>query len=329
MVVLVGDAGMGKTRLAAEWGREVHEDGALVLYGRCDEETVGPYQPFVESLRGHAAAAGPLPQLFERLGPRGAELARLLPELGDAAAAELAPPELLRDAEGQRFRLFSAFGALLAELGAQRPLVLVIDDLHWADRPTLQLLRHLARGQQPERFLLLAAYRETELEPDHPLPPLLGDLRRDAGLERLALDGLREDEVAALIAELAGTTPSPQFVDALLGETEGNPFFIEEVLRHLRESGGELPAELALADAGVPEGVHEVTARRLRRLGEEARRAVGTAAVIGREFDYDGARRGDRAPTTTGCWPRSRRRPTPASCARCRGASGVTASRTR
>jgi tetratricopeptide (TPR) repeat protein len=163
----------------------------------------------------------------------------------------------------------------------------VFDDLHWADRPTLQLLKHLVRSPQPRRALLLGTYRDAELEPGHPLLELIGDVRRENLLKHVELGGLAEPEVAELVAALGVPSAEPAFVHALHGETDGNPFFIEEVVRHLRDGDHELHADVSLTEAGVPDGVREVTARRLRRLCADSRQALQVAAVIGREFDYD------------------------------------------
>src|SRR5205085_7023388 len=135
--------------------------------------------------------------------------------------------------------------------------------------------------------LFLGTFREPDVGISQPLQELMGDLRREGTLRRLELGGLDEPEVAELVTELAAEPASAGFVRALHGETEGNPFFIEEVVRHVRETAGDLGAEGALERAGVPEGVREVTARRLRRLAEDARDAMVVAAVIGREFDFD------------------------------------------
>ena len=280
LVLLAGDAGIGKTRLAAELARRARDDGALVLYGRFDEEALAPYQPVVEMVRGWSSGAS-LEPLRERLGVRAADLGLLFGELGPPPADEAGDPDT------RRMRFFDAVAALLGEAGAQAPLVLIFDDLHWADRPTLQLLRHLLRSPQPRRVLLLGTYREAELEPGHSLLELVGDVRREGLLKRLDLGGLAEPEVAELVAALGVNGAEPAFVRALHGETEGNPFFIEEVVRHLRESERELHADISLTEAGVPDGVREVTARRLRRLDPESRQALQFAAVIGREFDYD------------------------------------------
>ena len=226
-------------------------------------------------------AAPPLTGPAQRLGPRAADLAALLPELGPPAS----PPSAIRvDAGTERQRLFDALAALLAELAAGAPLLLVFDDLHWADSPTLQLLSHLMRAPQPRRAMFLGTYRDAELDEGHPLPDLIASLRRDGMLTHVPLEGLAPAEVAELVAALGAEAPSPDFVSALHGETEGNPFFVEEVVRHLRESAGGLDADLE--DAGVPDGVREVTSRRIARLPTSAREAMQVACVIGREFDF-------------------------------------------
>src|SRR4051794_31288498 len=286
LVLLAGDAGIGKTRTCAEVAVRTHDEGAVVLYGRFDEQTLAPYQPVVEMVRGWSAGAS-LEVLRERLGARAPELGILLPESGPPPADHARPQLAAIDGDAQRYRFFDAVAALISEIGAEAPVVVVFDDLHWADRPTLQLLRHLVRAPAPRRALFLGTFREPEVGVSHPLQELMGDLRREGTLRRLKLGGLAEAEGAELVAELAAEPASPGFVHALHGETEGNTFFIEEVVRHVRETTGDLAEEMALARAGVPEGVREVTARRLRRLGEHARDALVVASVIGREFDFD------------------------------------------
>ncbi|HEY6892494.1 MAG TPA: AAA family ATPase [Solirubrobacter sp.] len=287
LVLLTGDAGIGKTRTAAELAAIAHAGGGVVLYGRFDEETLTPYQPVVEMLRGWSAGA-PLDSLREHLGPRAAELAILLPEFGPPPSDHLAPGSITGpEADAQRYRFFDAVSALIGEVGADVPVLLVFDDLHWADRPTLQLLRHLVRSPTPRRVLFVGTYRESEISDRHPLHELIGDLRREGTLRRLELTGLAEAEVGELVAELASAPATKPFVHALAGETDGNPFFIEEVVRHIRDTAGALTEEVTLEEAGVPDGVREVTARRLRRLSEPTRAVLLVASVIGREFDYD------------------------------------------
>ena len=178
LVLVAGDAGIGKTRLAAEIGRRAYDDGALVLYGRFDEEALAPYQAIVEMVRGWSSGAS-LEPLRERVGVRAADLGILFGEFGAPPLEEREPGPHGHDADARRLRLFDAVAALLGEIGTSAPLVLVFDDLHWADRPTLQLLKHLVRSPQPRRVLLLGTYRDAELDPGHPLLELLD--RRAAG----------------------------------------------------------------------------------------------------------------------------------------------------
>jgi DNA-binding SARP family transcriptional activator len=281
LVLVSGEAGIGKTRAAAELGRRAREDGAVVLYGRFDEHELAPFQPLVEMIRGWSGGAS-LDWLREPLGVRAAELATLLPELGPAPDHVASAHIPGADAGAERLRLFDAAAALLAEIGADAPILLVLDDLQWADRPTLQLLRHLLRSPQPLRVLMLGTCRDREVPASHPLHGMLADVRREGLLERVPLAGLDGTQVRELVREL-GVEASPEFVAALHAETEGNPFFIEEVVRHL---GGAHDAR-SLAEAGVPEGVREVISRRLHRLGSDARTALQAASVIGRDFDFD------------------------------------------
>jgi hypothetical protein len=173
--------------------------------------------------------------------------------------------------------------------------VLVLDDLHWADKPSLVLLRHLLRSPTPMRVLFLGTYRDTDLDRSHPLSDVLGELRRQPGVDRLDLQGLDQDEISGFMASVAGhelTEGGRDLAEALHTETEGNPFFVGEVLRHLAESGaivqddeGHWTTSGAVADFGIPEGVREVVGRRLSRLSDAVNRALAIGAVIGPMFD--------------------------------------------
>jgi DNA-binding SARP family transcriptional activator len=283
LVVVEGDAGIGKTRLAAELAGHAHAGGATALYGRFDEDAPAPYQPVVAMLRGWAGGASLAP-LGEPLGPRAVELGVVLPEFGPMPGGE--EVELRAGEAGtRRLRLFDALAALLAEVAGEAPLLVVLDDLHWADLPTLQLVSHLVRAPAPERALFVATARADEGGDE--LAALLTSLRREGVLERLELGGLDAGETGALVTALGARPETPAFVEELHGVTDGNPFFIEEVVRHLAGADGRLGGSVALAEAGVPEGVREISSRRLARLGEPARETLATAAVIGREFDFD------------------------------------------
>jgi class 3 adenylate cyclase/tetratricopeptide (TPR) repeat protein len=287
LLVVSGEPGVGKTRLAAELARVAHVEGACVLHGRCYEEGVVPYQPFVEAVR-------PLVQAVSGDELRAAvpvglpELGRLVPELGaDFPVSDSLRPE----PEAERYRLFEAFGALLDLAAGSAGTLVVLDDLHWADQPTLVLLAHLLRRPTAAIVQVLGTYRDTELAPTHPLAGMLGALRRDDGVSRVALHGLDADGVAALLRAWAGHDVQPDFVTAVFAETEGNPFFVNEVVRHLAESGaiyqraGEWVSDLSVDQLGIPEGVREVVGRRLAHVGESAIALLTTAAIAGREFD--------------------------------------------
>jgi DNA-binding SARP family transcriptional activator/class 3 adenylate cyclase len=289
--LLAGEPGIGKTRLAAELARRAHADGAVVLFGRCDEDLGVPYQPFSEALRAYVQAC-PSAELAAQAGQRAGELARLVPELGERLLG--ARPTSTGDPEEQRDRLFEAVASLLAGASHARPVLLVLDDLHWAARPTLLLLRHVLRSREAMRLLLLGTYRDTELDRAHPLAQVLADLRREpVQIERLRVRGLDADAVSAYVAATGGRAVEPdniEFARALYESTEGNPFFIGEVLRHLIESGlarqedGRWVAAAEIADIGLPEGVKDVIARRLSRLSDAANRALAVASVIGPTF---------------------------------------------
>ncbi len=283
--LIVGEPGIGKTRLAAAFAQQVSAEGALVLYGRCDEEPLISYQPFVEALRalilqqpGLDAAVDP------RLRPELQELGRLVPELRRTAGPEDAP----ETRESERYLLFEAIVALLSAGAATRPVLLVLDDLHWADKPTVLLLRQLLRAPAAS-VMVLATTRPDGLEADQPLSHLIADLHRqhDASrLERVLLDGLDEGETAALVSARDERPIDDEFVSLLHGETGGNPFFIEEAMLAL--SGADLStaagAASALQSVGVPEGAKEVIQRRLLQLSSEAVELLTSASVCGREF---------------------------------------------
>jgi DNA-binding CsgD family transcriptional regulator/tetratricopeptide (TPR) repeat protein len=290
VVFLAGEAGIGKSRLAAELASVVHAEGAVVLFGRCDEEALAPYQPFTEALRHLLAVAlpGDVARVLARVGP---ELARVVPGMGDVARAESHPAT---SPEVERYRVFEAVDELLTLASAGAPALLVVDDLHWADRPTVLLLRHLARNADRSALLIVAAYREEEFDERSPLGELLSDLRRERGCDRLVLGGLGVEEVDALLgaaAEAGVAVEGRSVAEAVHAETEGNPFFVGEMIRHLMETGAMVRQghtwRLDRAELGIPEGVRGVVARRLSRLPSATSGILELAAVIGREFEVE------------------------------------------
>lgn len=292
-VLVSGEPGIGKTRLASEVGRAVHAEGGVVLLGTCDEDVNLPYQPFVQAVRHYVAHARE-EVLAAHVREHKGELARLAPELAKRVTGLPAPQ--VAEAETERYLLFEAVAGLLSAASQQAPIILILDDLHWAGAPELLLLRHILRSTMPLRLLIVGTYRDTDLTRAHPLTAALADFRREGGVERIALHGLDEEAVVGLVAAAAGhdlTEPGIALARALQHETEGSPFFIGEILRHLRESGAIFQQDEIwtyrgdIAGLGIPEGIREVIGRRLNRLSQDANKLLTLAAVIGRQFDVE------------------------------------------
>jgi class 3 adenylate cyclase len=287
--VIAGEPGIGKTRFAVEVAKRVIELGGVVVAGRCDEDVAAPYQPFAEVLRHVVEHGG---DLRGRLGRFAGELVRLVPELTEKIPNLPAP--VGTDPDTERWRLFDAVASWFGALTAERPVMLILDDLHWASRPTLQLLGHLLKSSEGSRLLILATYRDTELRRTHPLSEALVDLRQRVGIERVVLHGLTEDEIVTLFQTTAGHDiggVGRQLAKAVWTETEGNPFFVGEVMRNLMESGrlyeedGRWVVDGPVSKIGIPEGVREVIGRRLSRLTAATNEALTVAAVVGTVFD--------------------------------------------
>ncbi|OBI22318.1 hypothetical protein A5712_12835 [Mycobacterium sp. E2327] len=270
-VLIAGEPGVGKTRLAGEWSRQAYDQGALVIYGRCDEDLGAPYQPFAEALRSLVPCLG-----SSRLRElRGVEaLLPLVPGLTDVLPDLAAPTRA--DPDTERYALFDAVVALLGVASASAPVVLILDDLHWAAKPTLLLLRHLLRFGERARVQIIGTYRSTDLDRSHPLSAMLADLHRDGTANRLQLSGLDEDDVSAYVAEVGYN--DEELARALASVTGGNPFFLIEALRHVEESGGRWDPST------LPQGVREAVSRRLSRLSPETNKALAAAAVVGSRF---------------------------------------------
>jgi len=251
--LVAGEAGIGKSRLAAEAARAAHARGATVLVGRCTEEPLAAYQPLVEALH----------HLVEQCGADvPAELGRLLPDVLPVPAGT-----------GDRLRLFDAIRRLLDAVG---PVVLLVDDIQWADAGTLLALGTLLRAPEPAPLLVLGTHRDVGETSDGSLAALLADLRRDVEVHRFALTGLDEPAVRAIVAGTLGEDEARRVAPRVAAETAGNPFFVREVARHLAESD---------EPGGVPEGVRDVLQRRLGRLSPSARTVLLNAAIAGREFE--------------------------------------------
>jgi class 3 adenylate cyclase len=288
LLLVSGEPGIGKSRLLEEFGRQAAAREATVLWGRCWEAGgAPPYWPWVQSLRAFVRGSH-LREVGEALGADAVHLAQLLPELRKAAPDLPDPPAV--DPETGRFLLFDAVVSFLRAASGSAPIALMLDDLHAADTPSLLLLRFVARELRAMRVVLVAAYRDTELAPGHPMLVTVGELTREAVTRRVALAGIPEAELAPLVEAVAQRVPSPDLVAAIHRDTEGNPLFVGEVLR-LLSAQGLLASEIdpATWPRTVPESVREVIGRRLALLSEPCTEALRAISVLGRDFRLDAA----------------------------------------
>jgi DNA-binding SARP family transcriptional activator len=283
LFLLVGEPGIGKSRLAEELIAQARARGARVLVGRCWEAGGAPaYWPWVQSLRPYLRDTD-ADSLRSQLRGGGADVARLFPELRDLLADLPPAPQL--ESEGARFRLFDSVTVFLKSVAAGRPLVLVLDDLHAADEPSLLLLQFVARELGESRLLILGAYRDVDPTLSDPLTTTLTELAREPVTRTLALVGLGEADVARFIELAAPGASAAELGPVVHAETEGNPLFVAEIVRLLAaERGLDEPGMTPLS---IPESVREVIGRRLRHLSDECNRLLAQASVLGREFDLD------------------------------------------
>ena len=297
VALLAGEPGAGKSRLAREFAGQVATEGTLVLYGACDAAVRTPYGPFVEALE-RLVLVTDATELRAALGAGGGELTRLLPHL-PARCGEFSEP-VEADPDTERHRLHTAVAELLANVSRTRPILLVLEDGHWADAATLLLLRHLARSAWSARLLILATFRDSESDVPGELSETLADLRRSDDVVRMRLQGLSGSEISDLVSRAAGSAP-----DSKLGElattihdlTGGNAFLVCELWRALLETGtvevagGRVRVTRPLADLGTPASVREVVSQRLSRLAPKTIELLELAATAGPEFELEPVRR--------------------------------------
>jgi eukaryotic-like serine/threonine-protein kinase len=288
LVMIGGEPGIGKTHLTAAILEEAKRRGAFAAIGHCYEmEGAPPYVPFIEMLE-YSARTKPREAFRHSLGDDAPEVAKLMPELRTLYPD--IPPAIQLPSEQQRRFLFNAFRSFVERSARLTPVVAVFEDLHWADEPTLLLLQHLAQILATTPMLLIGTYRDVELDVTRPFAKTLETLVRQKRATRMSLRRLPLGGVESMLAAMSRQTPPPSLARVVFEETEGNPFFVEEVFRHLSEEGrlfdetGKWRQGLRVDKLQVPEGVRLVLGRRLERLGENARRVLTTAAVIGRSF---------------------------------------------
>jgi DNA-binding SARP family transcriptional activator len=281
LFLLVGEPGIGKSRLAEELVAHARARGARILVGRCWEAGGAPaYWPWVQALRGYVRESDTA-ALRSQLGAGAADLAQIVPELSERFPDLPEPPSL--ESEGARFRLFDAIAVFLRNVSAAQPLVLVLDDLHAADTPSLLLLRFLARELGSTQILLLTAFRNVDPIPGLPLTEMLTEVAREPVTRRLLLDGLSANEVVQYVEQTASGIASSELVAALYEQTEGNPLFVSEIVRLLSIEGVP-PVSTAGAQLAIPQSIRDVIARRLTYLSQQCNRLLVLASVIGREF---------------------------------------------
>jgi tetratricopeptide (TPR) repeat protein len=291
VVMISGAPGVGKTRIVAEFCIKAQRSGASAYVGGCSErDDPAPFLPFVEILEA-ALAAAPSPKAFrDALGEEAAEVARLMPQLRRMFPD--IPPPLEVPPEQSRRLLLSSFTKVIERAARTNPVILVLEDLHWADEGTLSLLDHLARSISTMRVMVIGTYRDSELGPASPLAHSLEGLIRQHLSETTDLRGLSRTAVGEMIRGLTGHEPAAALVSLIYSTTEGNPFFVEELFQHLVERGrlnaeGELRDPLGVEDIEVPDNVLLVLRRRVARLSEGAQKALGAAAVIGGSFTFE------------------------------------------
>ena len=282
LLLVDGDSGIGKTRLVGDLARAVEEEGSLVLWGRCDEDPVAPFQPFAEAL-GRYFQVVSADQISQMPDWQLTELSRLVIRLREHVPMF---EEEAADPDSERFRFFEAVTATLGELSAGGSVLLVVDDLHWADRPTLLLLRHVLRNVEHSKLGVVGIYIDTEVPMDHRLRSLSADFRADRSLEAVHLEGLGLDGVEELVRSWPKVPPD--LAAQLFKLTDGNPLFLDELLRQLSErdasseGGGD---DSVPPDLSPTEAIRELVARRVSRLPQDVIYLLDAAAVAGQEFE--------------------------------------------
>ena len=286
LVMLVGEPGIGKTRTSTELATYAGLRRAQVLWGRCYEsQGAPPYWPWVQAIRSYVREKDPS-QVRTEMGSGAADIAEIVSDVRERLPG-LQPSPQLDSPEASRFRLFDSITAFLKGASRTQPIVLVLDDLHWADKPSLLLLEFLAKELQSTRLLVVGTFRDVELNRRHALTQTLGELGRERLFSRIQLKGLSQDDVGKFIELTSGRKPPGELISAVYSQTEGNPLFVTEVVRLLVQEGAldrAASGDKRSLSIDIPAGVREVISRRLQRLSERCNDVLTTASVIGREF---------------------------------------------
>ncbi|MFQ6026504.1 MAG: AAA family ATPase, partial [Dehalococcoidia bacterium] len=254
LAMLAGEPGIGKTRVAQELATHAESKGIRVLWGACYEgEGAPPYWPWVQIIQTYLQQTD-TSQLQAAMGAGAADIGEIVPEVRDKLPTWNPPPTL--EPEQARFRLFNSVSGFLQNAAQTQPLLLILDDLHWADLPSLLLLQFLTHRLESSQLMVLGTYRDVELSRQHPLSEALAQLSREPVFHRYVLRGLSQEDIGHFVKTIGDVEPTPRLVETLYGHTEGNPFFLTEVVRLLSDRG-ELSAPEFSGPAGIsiPEGV--------------------------------------------------------------------------
>jgi len=289
LTMVVGEPGIGKTALTEQLATYVSLRGGKTLVGHCYEEgsLSLPYLAFVEALRTYAQNRD-VSELKKELGTGATDVARIVSEVRERLKVQPKPKE---NPEEERYRLMQAITDFLGNVAKSQPLLIVLEDLHSADKGTLEMLEHVARNLADKRLLLVGTYRDVEVDRTHPLSAALAELRRLPSFGRVLLRGLNADEVRRMLSSITGQDVPWGLAEAVHRQTEGNPLFVQEVVRYLVEEGvvtrekgrwqakGDTPVEMR-----IPDGLRDVIGKRLSSLSESCNKVLSVAAVIGRDF---------------------------------------------
>jgi len=285
LVMLAGEAGIGKTRIVQELASHAESLEVQVLWGWCYErEGAPPYWPWVQPIRHYINVVDPQ-QSRSEMGPGAADIAEVVPEVRQTLP-DLDPAPAL-EPDQARFRFFDSIATFFKNAAQAQPLMLVLDDLHWADRPSMLLLEYMASQIGDSRVMMVGTYRDIEITGHHPLSETLAQLSREPVCRREHLGGLDLEETGRFIESSTGRVPSTNLVEAVHSHTEGNPFFTAEVIRLLSDQGElEVAQKGGIGSIRIPEGVREVIGQRLNRLSDSCNQVLTMASVIGREFKF-------------------------------------------
>jgi hypothetical protein len=292
LMMVVGEPGIGKTETCLQLSTYVTLRGGRTLVGHCYEEgsLSLPYLAFVEAMRSYVLSRE-VKDLREELGTGAADVARIVSEIREKLKVKLRPKG---DPEEERYRLMQAVTEFLSHAANVQPMMVVLEDLHDADKGTLDMLTHVSRHLAGTRLLLVGTYRDVEVDRSHPLSAALAELRRVSTHGRVLLRGLNADEVKRMLESITREEIPWGLAEAVHRQTEGNPLFVQEVVRYLAEEGliaqkegrwrstRETPVEMS-----IPEGLRDVIGKRLSLLSPECNQLLSAASVIGREFALD------------------------------------------